>query len=180
MAEEETKEEGKEEEGEGKKKKNLILFIVIGVLVLLLLIGGAVAFLMLSGEEEMPAEGDAAGMQQSAPTTRTSSARSNLLTVGPMYPMDQFIVNLLSQSGRRYLKTTINLELDNGSLAGELDSKTPVVRDIIIGILSAKTIEEISTAKGKDKLKEELVIKLNEVLVDGQLVNMFFTDFVIQ
>jgi len=54
------------------------------------------------------------------------------------------------------------------------------LRDIVIGIMSSKTVEEISTTRGKDKLKGELMTGLNEVLVDGYIKNLFFTDFVIQ
>lgn len=184
MAEEEEKEDGKEggEEG-GKKKSNMILFIVIGALVLLLIIVAVVVMMMMGGDEEAAADPAAAGAAGAA-TQQAAAARpktnSDMLTVGPMHPLDQFIVNLLSQSGRRYLKTTMNLELDNEALVAELTNKEAVIRDIIISVLSSKTIEEISTSKGKDKLKEELTIKVNEVLVDGQIKNVFFTDFVIQ
>jgi len=34
--------------------------------------------------------------------------------------------------------------------------------------------------KGKSRLKDELVNKINDVLADGQIKNIFFTDFVVQ
>lgn len=77
-------------------------------------------------------------------------------------------------------KVTLDIELDNGKLAAEMDMKRSLVRDIIIRTLSAKTYEEISTLKGKDRLKDEMVSKLNEVLADGRVRNIFFTDFVVQ
>ena len=62
----------------------------------------------------------------------------------------------------------------------ELDTKKPAIRDTMISVLSSKTFEEISTAKGKENLKNELVERINESLVDGKIVNLFFTDFAIQ
>jgi len=176
VAEEEEKEDDKKE---GGKSSNMMLIIIIAVLVLLLVIGGVAAFLLSGGEEE------AQQMDQSEPSSKSASPkkqkkRMESLTVGPMYPLDNFIVNLLSDSGRRFLKTQINLEMDSEDLAAELDSKVPVIRDIIIRVLTSKTLEEISTAKGKDKLKDALVNQLNMRLQDGEINNLYFTEFVIQ
>lgn len=181
-------EEEKEEQGEGgeKKKSSTILFAIIGALVLLLIIIGVVAFLLLSGGDEEaadPAAGGGAAQQQAvagAEAPKPVKMKTDLLNVGPVYEMDRFIVNLLSQSGRRYLKVTLNLEMDSEGLIAELETKKPAVQDTIISILSSKTIEEISTVKGKEKLKEEIVGRLNEFLVDGKVQNVFFTQFVVQ
>ena len=94
--------------------------------------------------------------------------------------MSQFIVNLLSENGSRFLKTSIDLEMDKTELSAELDKKKPLIRDIIIRTLSSKTFEEVSTMKGKDRLKDEIVNKVNDVLTDGQIKNIFFTDFIVQ
>lgn len=171
MAEEEKEETTKKSGG------NMVLIIIIALLILLLVGGGLAAFLLLGSDEPAPTPTAA----QSSTTTSQSSARStNMLSIGPVYPMDQFIVNLLSESGGRYLKVTLDIELDNDKLAAEMDMKRSLVRDIIIRTLSAKTYEEISTLKGKDRLKDEIVSKLNEVLADGRVRNIFFTDFVVQ
>ena len=74
----------------------------------------------------------------------------------------------------------MNLELDGEELAAELESKTAVIRDVVIRLLSSKTLEEISTAKGKDKLKEQIVNQLNLRLRDGNIRNVYFTEFVVQ
>ncbi len=97
-----------------------------------------------------------------------------------MYPMDQFLVNLLSESGSRFLKTTLNLELSEQTLSPEIDKKKPLIRDIIIRTLSSKTYEDVSTSKGKERLKDELVTKINEILRDGYIKNVYFTDFIVQ
>lgn len=158
---------------EAKPKSNLVLIIVIVLLVLLLVIGGVVAYLLTSSNE---APRESAPIAQNADTGRST----NYLTVGPMYPMPQFIVNLLSEGGSRFLKVTMDMELNNELLAAELEKKKPLIRDIIIRTLSSKTFEEVSTIKGKDRLKDEIAKKINEVLTDGRVKNIFFTDFVVQ
>lgn len=183
MADEE-KEEGAAEGKEGKKGGNkLIIFIVAGVLVLLLVIGIVVAILMMGGDEDVAdpnaPSGDQAVLQEKQQQAK-KVANSDMLTIGPMYPLDQFIVNLLTQSGRRYLKATVNLELSDESLMAELETKEAVVTDTVINILSSKSLEEISTIKGKEKLKQEIQERINEYLVDGQIKGVYFTQFVIQ
>jgi len=173
MAEEET--DTTEEEGTEKKKGgNLILIIIISVLVVVLLIVGIVVAMLAGGDDEQSSNNQ--------PSSAKEKPMKNMdaMEVGPMFPLDNFTVNLLSDNGRRYLKVQMNLELDGEELAAELETKTAVVRDVIIRLLSSKTLEEISTAKGKDKLKEQVVNQLNLRLKDGNIRNVYFTEFVVQ
>ncbi len=174
MAEEEETETGEESEGGKKKGSNLILIIIIAVLVVVLLIVGVVVAMLAGGSDEETSSSQ-------APTAKERPAKlMDAMEVGPMFPLDTFTVNLLSDNGRRYLKVQMNLELDGEELAAELESKTAVIRDVVIRLLSSKTLEEISTAKGKDKLKEQIVNQLNLRLRDGNIRNVYFTEFVVQ
>jgi len=185
MAEEEKKEEGTEEEKENKEKgggggSNLILIIIVVLLVLVLAVGGVIAYLMLSsGEEEQNPEVE---QKQEKVEEEKKKPRKKVddLTVGPMYPLDKFTVNLLSQNGSRYIVAKIDLEQENEEMTVELDTKVSLIRDIIISILSSKTVEEISTPKGKEKLKEQIVDQINKYLEDGEVKRVYFTNFVIQ
>lgn len=173
--------EEQEEVVEEPKKKSggKMMLIIIIVLILILLIGGGLAaFLLLSGNDDVAPSNT---QQQSTQQVKTPGQRSeNLISIGPMYPMDQFVVNLLSESGSRFLKTSLDIELDSEDLAAEMDIKKSAIRDIIIRTLSSKTFEEVSTMKGKDKLKDQIVERVNAALADGQVKNIFFTDFVVQ
>lgn len=190
---EKEKDEEQTEEGGKKKKGNLLLIIIIVVLVLILLIGGAVAFLMMSSHDGEAEHGtkteqaaDAHGEEKAADGAEAQAEEEgghgggDMTAVGLMYPLDTFTVNLLSESGRRYLKAEINLEIEGEELSPELDQKKPIFRDIIIRIFSSKSLEEISTVKGKEKLKEQIVSEINTRLKDGKVKNVYFTDFVVQ
>lgn len=177
------------ENGEKKKSGNMLLIIIIAVFVLILVIGGVIFALMSGHEEEggaaahqeAPAHGDeqVAADEHAAPS-KGGSHGAPTTEVGIMFPLDLFTVNLLSESGRRYLKVEMNLELEGEELALELETKKPVLRDVIIRILSGKSLEEVSTIKGKETLKEEIVTDLNQRVKDGQIKNVYFTDFVVQ
>jgi flagellar FliL protein len=181
MAEEKEKEE--EQEG-GKKGGNKLVIIIVAVVLVVLIIVGVVVMMLLGGDEEAAPKGGAAPVTQEAPAKKGAGAKRTsdkvYTSVGPMHELKRFTVNLLTDSGRKYLRTTITLELDSPDLVGELGQKDNALRDVIIGILTSKTFEEISTTKGKDRLKDEIVETLNQSLVDGQIKNVFFTEFVIQ
>ena len=173
MAEEENTEQAASEGAAPEKKSNLVLIIIAVVLVLVLAIVGVVVVMLAGGDDEPQ---NSSGQTHKEKPVKMMDA----MEVGPMFPLDTFTVNLLSDSGRRYLKVQMNLELDGEELAAELESKTAVIRDVVIRLLSSKTLEEISTAKGKDKLKEQIVNQMNLRLRDGNIRNVYFTEFVVQ
>ena len=180
MAEEE-QEQTQEEESAGQKKSSpLVLIIIIVVLVLVILVGAVVAILVMGGDDDTQMQ--QAPMQQERQMRPQSGGGTSapLAEIGPMFPLDTFTVNLLSESGRRYLKVEMNLELSGEELGLELDNKTAVIRDIVIRLLSSKSLEEISTSKGKEKLKEQIVDQINMRLRDGHVNNVYFTEFVVQ
>jgi len=185
MAKEEVKNE-EEEKPEKKKSSNLLLIIIIVVLILIILIGAVVAVLLMSGDEEKVQTQPQPQVNEKVIQTRknsTSTVMDNsrqLSSIGILYPLDTFTVNLKSDSDRRYLKVTMSLELDNKELSAELDAKTPVIRDRIIRILTSKTLEEISSRKGKEKITQQIMETLNSMISDGKIKGVYFTEFVIQ
>ncbi|MEA1917713.1 MAG: flagellar basal body-associated protein FliL [Campylobacterota bacterium] len=183
MAEEETTEESAPEE---KKSSNMLLIIIIVVLFLIIIIGGIVAFLLM-GDDEEPTQ-SAPQAQERSVNKKSSSSGSNtqfnnsrqLNEIGILYPLDTFTVNLKSDAGRRYLKATMSLELEGEELSLELDAKSAVLRDRIIRILTSKTLEEISSKKGKQKVSQQIMDTLNMMIADGTINGIYFTEFVIQ
>ena len=184
-------EESKEEEqleAPEKKKSNMLMIIIIVVLVLVILIGAVVAVLLMGGDEEEMAEvKEPQKKEKKAKSSKRSTSSSSemddsrlLGEIGILYPLDTFTVNLKSDAGRRYLKVTMSLELEGDELSLELDAKSPVLRDRIIRILSSKTLEEISSKKGKAKVSAQVMDTLNSMIADGEIKGIYFTEFVIQ
>jgi flagellar FliL protein len=171
-----------------KKSGNMLMIIIIVVLVLIILIGAVVGVLLMGGDEA-PAPEAAPQVKEKTVEKSTSSKSSTtddemdsrpLSDIGVLYPIDTFTVNLKSDAGRRYLKVTLSLELEGKELSLELDSKTAVLRDRIIRILTSKTLEEISSKKGKQKIETQIMDTLNAMITDGKIKGIYFTEFVIQ
>jgi flagellar FliL protein len=181
MADKKEKEEGAEE---APKKSKKMLFIIIGV-VLVLVIGGAGAFFMLGGkkkaaegeEEEAAAEEEAAGDHGDAGGHGKEGGEHGGLS-GSIVPLDTFIVNL--QVKGSFLKTTIQLEFGEPGQPHTLESDMPKVRDAIIRIMSGKTAQEILVVEGKEKLREEIKDGVNNAMGSEDVVNVYFTEFIVQ
>jgi len=57
----------------------------------------------------------------------------------------------------------------------------PQVHDAITTVLSAKRSDEVLTTDGRERLREELRVKINTVMPAGQqVVKVLFTDFILQ
>ena len=184
MAEEETDTEETQEEPKEKKSNNMLLIIIVVVLFLLIIIGAVVGFILMGDDEEAvaaaPVEKERAAPRKKRVASAEYDDSRQLSEIGILYPLDTFTVNLKSDFGRRYLKVTLSLELEGEELSLELDAKTPVLRDRIIRILTSKTLEEITSKKGKQKVSNQIMDALNAMISDGEVRGIYFTEFVIQ
>jgi flagellar FliL protein len=173
-----------QEEQQGGSSNKLLILVAV-MLLIVLIIGAVLAYSMLNSDDEIV---DAANQATKSKIVNKSSTKSSkdqkrgtdYTQIGPMYSLDKFIVNLFSDSGGRYLRAAVNLELSSAEFQPEVDKKQPLIRDIIIKTLSAKSYEEISTIRGKEVLKDEIVVELNGIFTDGTVENIFFTEFVVQ
>jgi flagellar FliL protein len=100
--------------------------------------------------------------------------------IGTLWPMEPYIVNLHDNNGERYLKVVLQLEMSNPELVSELNLLKPKLRDSTLDLLSAKSYQELQEFSGKQKLREDIMMRLNSFLTSGKIVRIYFTDFVIQ
>ena len=177
MAEEKEKkkegEEGEEEEQPKKSKKKLLIILIVVVL------GGAVGAMKFLGigpfkKAEAPAAEEAQKKEEEKQPPKPK------VEVGPMVTMEPVIVNLADPSGRRYVKVTMTFELDSDAVKKEFEERLPQIKDLLITLLRSKTSAELNDPGGIFRLKEEIVSRINTLLVTGKVKRVYFTDFVIQ
>ncbi len=104
-------------------------------------------------------------------------------TIGPTFEAGTFTVNLLPSPGRvtsRYLRTQLVFEADSPKTIRELELRTPQIKDKIINLLRSKTIEEMMDPQGDNRLREEIKTSINQLLYEGEIVEVYFIDLVIQ
>lgn len=101
-------------------------------------------------------------------------------TMGALFPLDTFIVNLADDKNKRYLKVTMQIELKEGEPLELLEKRLVQVRDIILMILPTKRFQEIRSADGKTLLRQEIMARLNNLIKKEAINNIYFTEFVVQ
>ena len=162
--------EGEQEGKEQSVSKFPLKWIIIGVVILVLAGGGYVGWGMLNPLlEQMGADG---GQAPDAEAVKE-------VGVGAMFDMDPFVVNLNEAGGKRYLKSKIEIEFVGDNVRIEMTNRLPQLRDVILLHLSSKTLDEIRSVDGKIELKNALIKRINQVLKQGKIRNLYFTQFVI-
>lgn len=95
-----------------------------------------------------------------------------------VHKMEPFLVNLADPGQLRYLKVTLQVETQQRG--EEFGKRLPQSRDSVLTILSSKNSKDIMTSEGKNALREEIREKLNHLLMETKVRNIYFTEFVIQ
>lgn len=99
-------------------------------------------------------------------------------TTGYAVPLDYFLVNLAEDQGQKLFKVQMEFDVDSVDVQEEINKRMPQVRDIIIILLSSKSYNQISTPKGKERLKEEIRDTVNSFLTKGKINKVLFTQFI--
>ena len=157
---------------------NKILIILIGVMMVFMFGLGGGLFMMWHKMSAMEAQAKSAAEDSEQADEDTPVPVEELL--GPIFSLDTFIVNLADPGGKRYLRVTIDLELDSEELESEIKKRLPQMRDSILTILPSKRFEDISSAKGKTALRDQMMERINGLLARGQITNIYFKEFVVQ
>lgn len=161
---------------------------MIGILGGSLLLGAVVAAAIVMGVVPLPfgpaAEARAAAEKSKPPVT-------------VMYPLKEQVVNLSDKSSTKYLKAAVTLEFIDTRLkdpptgaavttqqtefAADMTPYSAIIQDALVTTLSSKTSADLLKADGKDQLKTDLINNVNHALHDDeQVVNVYFTSFIIQ
>ena len=162
MAEE--KEEVKNGEEEQSPKKSKLKLIIIAVVGLLIGAGGIYGYSKYNK-----------GKKEKAETLKTEK-------VSIVCPLNSFVVNLLDKQGvgKRYLKVTMQLEVGKEEEKLLIENHNPQIRDTVLLLLSSQSLKEINTMEGKLELKQALLSRMNQILGDGLVRRIYFTEFVVQ
>jgi flagellar FliL protein len=165
MAEEEIKEEEAAVEKDSKKSLPFLKWIVMALAIVVLGAAGFGGWWYYKTHFSSPPKKEAEQMVQ---------------VKKAIWPIDSIIVNLIDNNGERYLKTTIQVEVSNEDCISELDSLKPETTDSLLDLLSSKEYKEIVDFEGKQRLRDEIAIRLNNYLSKGQVTKVYFTEFIIQ
>lgn len=170
--------EAAEEDGKGKKgkkgkepkekgaKSNLLPAVVLAV--------GMIGAGYMLGPGSGSGDAAHAAVEESTTTSEPMP--------GEIVQMDPININLAEG---HYLKVGMALQLAEGVLVEEFaKGKTAKANDILISEVGGRDMSELSTPEGRAKLKEDLREKIMEAYHEeetgAEVIDLFFTDFVMQ
>jgi flagellar protein FliL len=142
--------------------------IVLILLVLNLAASGFATFKLVTAKPAHAAKAE--------PTHEPTTAEIS----GPVVPLDSFVVNLDEPGPARYIKVTLQLELVNADGQKKIEQSKQVIRDAILSHLSGLKLADTLGASAKDKLRSEMMKKIEGIVGDHIVRRMFFQDFVVQ
>lgn len=102
---------------------------------------------------------------------------------GPVVTVPELVLNLKKEEGdekEHYLRVGAALVLVKGTNAETFTEEIPKASDVLVDVLSEKTVAELSEPGAKTVLKEELTEKVKEAYEGKLVVRVLFTSFVMQ
>lgn len=153
----------------------LLITVVIGVMVATASVGGVVYYLFRSGKLSL--------QEKAAVTQGTGKTKSHLVVLEPL------LVNLADSSGTAYLRAGITLQVADsepaagakkGEAAGSEKEADAAIRDAALTVLGKQTSDQLLAAGGKQHLKNDLKTALAERITELKVVDLFFTEFLVQ
>jgi flagellar protein FliL len=100
-------------------------------------------------------------------------------TMGPVMPLEAFIVNLNEDGGNRYLKVTLEVELGEAT-EEEMKRVMPRLRDPLLTHLSVLKVGDALKPGTKDAIKKKVLDIAASVMGKGAIKAVYFKEFVMQ
>lgn len=139
----------------------------------------AVAAFFVTSKVIMPNFGPSAQHVPSADTTE-DEADAVKPGEGEVYLVEDLLVNPTGTSGKRYLSTSLGLEVGSEEALEKLRSRDLQVRDLLISVLSARTVSELTNPTERENMRREIQQRLEAMLNGEKLAAVYFVDYVMQ
>lgn len=162
-------------QNEEPKKGSPLKLIIILVVALAVLGGGGFFAYTKFFKAHPPAEAAEEGHEKQGAATAKAQSEKPVI-----YDWEPLMVNLADPGGKRYLKLNMKVELTNEKALEELKTRSFQLKDAMLMLLSGKEFDDISTSSGKQALKQETIAQVNKILKQGQVKEIYFTDFIVQ
>lgn len=120
---------------------------------------------------------DAAQVEEKKPENPSEKKEE---VVRQVYVVSDLIVNPAGTNGTRFLLTTVGVEVDSPQTKTELEQKDIQVRDALITILTGKGLDQLGKIEQREILRNEISLRIGEILTSGKPRNVYFGKFIIQ
>jgi flagellar FliL protein len=171
----EKQEQASQEQGKkGRSKLKLMLLLLTGLLLLAALGGlGYWGYQQYLAPEKDTQQTAQEGTQEQG-QGKADSSSTELVSLPSM------LVNLADPMGKRFIKVSIDLEVEGKKTKKRIKDNMSRIKDALILLLSSKSFSDISSMEDKLALKTEIVKRINQILDSSPVHDLYFTQFVVQ
>ncbi|MFN8548487.1 MAG: flagellar basal body-associated FliL family protein [Candidatus Eisenbacteria bacterium] len=180
-AEEKGKDEAPPPKAKGLPPMVIKIAVLLGVLVVLL--GAAVAVVTFVIAPKLRAQAPAAAETTTAAHEEAASKgehKGGKHEHGEILELGDVVVNPANTGGRRYLKVSVSLEVKDAKVAKAVEHRAAPIKDLLVRNLSARTLDELTDPTTKEEMREQLVEQVGEMFDEGSIINLYFTEYVVQ
>lgn len=153
--------------------KTIVIFAV--VVVLMAVVAYLVVTMFLAPHGGPPKLGE-----KTKPALAKESAGNPGKGKGEIFMVEELLVNPAGTSGTRYLSASLGLEAPNHEVAVRLEENKLRVRDLLISILSSRTVEQLTNAGERERMRLEILDRLNQMVQPDRVLAVYFVDYVLQ
>ncbi|MDP2301429.1 MAG: flagellar basal body-associated FliL family protein [Ignavibacteria bacterium] len=97
-----------------------------------------------------------------------------------IFVMEDIIINPAGTDGKRLLLSSIGFDVSREEDNKELETKQVLVKDIVISLLSSKSIMQLGDAQYKDTLRIEIASNLQERMPKIKINDIYFSKYILQ
>lgn len=183
--------EVEEQQPEPPVKSGSVMGKVIGKMLMVMLLtlasgagGGVASWVLIRKTMGTPAAGaPEKPLSEEAEAEKMAEKMAEMIEQSAVLPLEPFVVNLADADAARYLRIKISLLVDDETKVADVVENEALqlkVRDVILQSLTAKTSQDLINEAGKNKLRHEIQEKIAVYFRQAKLVDVMFTEFVIQ
>jgi flagellar FliL protein len=99
---------------------------------------------------------------------------------GPVKTLEPFMVNLDEEGAPRYLRVVLQMELASADADEAIDHSMHIVRDSILRYLSGLHVADTLGAEAKDKIRGEILSRIERIAGGHKIRRLFFEEIVVQ
>ncbi|RMG63740.1 MAG: hypothetical protein D6715_10755 [Calditrichaeota bacterium] len=99
---------------------------------------------------------------------------------GAVYKLEDIIVNPAQSRGAQFVLVNLAFEVAKDDEVKELEKREVQLRDIIIRLISSRTIDQLDDASDKDSLRVAIAAQVESAVPKLHLRNVYFSNYIIQ
>ncbi|MFZ0392055.1 MAG: flagellar basal body-associated FliL family protein [Calditrichia bacterium] len=99
---------------------------------------------------------------------------------GKIFRLEDLIVNPAESRGMQFVLVNFGFEVKEDADVEMLKQREVQLRDLLINIMGAKTLAELDGPQDKELLRREIKERLVGLVPSGHILNVYFSNYIIQ